>query len=319
MPSSHKTSHKTFVTLFLLMLPPIFWAGNAIVGRLMVGVIPPLTLNFLRWAIALLLLLPFSYKLLLKPVVFMPMWRRYLVLGFLGIGCYNALQYLALVTSSPINVTLVASSIPVFMLVVGLFFFGVKVQPRAALGVGLSILGVIVVVTRGELGSLFTMNLVTGDLLMVLASLCWALYSWLLVRPGARPDPQSLKEHWIHFLFVQIAFGVVCSFAFALMEWAWLDGVIWSHIQWGSSLAVAALYVAIFPGIIAFRAWGLAVERVGPAFAGVVVNTTPLLTALLAMIFLNETPQPYHGLAFLLILSGIVVFQWGRFSDLGRS
>jgi drug/metabolite transporter (DMT)-like permease len=314
-----RSFHKTSATIFLLMLPPLFWAGNAIVGRLMVGVIPPLTLNFLRWFIALLLLLPFSYRLFLKPAIFMPMWRRYLLLGFLGIGCYNALQYLALVTSSPINVTLVASSIPVFMLVIGLFFFGVKVRPPAALGVSLSISGVIVVVTRGDFASFFTMNPVTGDLLMVLASLCWALYSWLLVRPGERPDPQSLKDHWIHFLFVQIAFGVVCSLVFALLEWAWLDAPLSSHIEWGSSLVMGALYVAIFPGIIAFRAWGLAVERVGPAFAGVVVNTTPLLTALLAMIFLNETPQLYHVLAFTLILGGILVFQWGRFLDLGRS
>ena len=162
-----RSSHKIFVTIFLLMLPPLFWAGNAIVGRLMVGVIPPLTLNFLRWAIALLLLLPFSYGLFFKTSVFMPLWRRYLALGFFGIGCYNALQYMALVTSSPINVTLVASSIPVFMLLVGFFFFGVTVRLKAALGVGLSILGVVVVVSRGDLVALFSMNLVAGDLLMV--------------------------------------------------------------------------------------------------------------------------------------------------------
>jgi drug/metabolite transporter (DMT)-like permease len=120
-------------------------------------------------------------------------------------------------------------------------------------------------------------------------------------------------------LFVQIAFGVACSFVFALLEWAWLQEPVIELIQWGPSLALAALYVAIFPGIVAFRAWGLAVERVGPAFAGVVVNTTPLITALLSMAFLNETPEPYHMLAFALILGGIVVFQWGRFSDLGRT
>ncbi|MGA0985129.1 MAG: EamA family transporter, partial [Burkholderiaceae bacterium] len=112
------------------------------------------------------------------------MWRRDLVLGFFGIGCYNALQYMALVTSSPINVTLVASSIPVFMLVVGFFFYGVKVSLKAALGVGLSICGVLMVVSRGDPAALLRMNFVTGDLLMVVASFCWAFYNWLLVRPG---------------------------------------------------------------------------------------------------------------------------------------
>ena len=109
------------------------------------------------------------------------------------------------------------------------------------------------------------------------------------------------------------------SLVFAIIERVWLQEPVLEQIQWGPFLAMAALYVAIFPGIVAFRAWGLAVERVGPAFAGVVVNTTPLITALLSMIFLNETPESYHVLAFALILGGIVVFQWGRFSDLGRS
>src|SRR5215468_2051493 len=97
-------------TILLLTIPPMLWAGNAVVGRLVAPLVPPQALNFLRWAGAFLLLLPFGWPLLRPTSPIWPRMRRYAVLGLLGIGCYNALQYLAVRTSTPINVTLVASS-----------------------------------------------------------------------------------------------------------------------------------------------------------------------------------------------------------------
>ena len=169
------------------------------------------------------------------------------------------------------------------MLVVGFFFYGVKVSLKAALGVGLSICGVLMVVSRGDPAALLHMNFVTGDLLMVVASFCWAFYSWLLVRPGAQPDPQSLKDHWIHFLFVQIAFGVACSLVFAILEWTWLQEPVLEQIQWGRSGYGGSLCRHL-SGIVAFRAWGLAVERVGPAFAGAVFRPRKKLAILRGLV-----------------------------------
>ncbi|MGA0984719.1 MAG: EamA family transporter, partial [Burkholderiaceae bacterium] len=101
-------------------------------------------------------------------------------------------------------------------------------------------------------------------------------------------------------------------FIFAVIDW-WLSLDAWTYkLEWGPTLIAALVYVAIFPGIVAFRAWGLAVQRVGPSFAGVVVNLTPLLAALFSAVFLNENPELYHGLAFLLIVIGIAVFQRAR-------
>ncbi|MES2941611.1 MAG: DMT family transporter, partial [Pseudomonadota bacterium] len=106
-------------TIAMLVLPPLLWAGNAVVGRLVSGLVPPMTLNFLRWALAFFILLPLAHHLLRPSSSLWPHWRRFTLLGLLGVGCYNALQYLALQTSTPLNVTLVASSIPVWMLLVG--------------------------------------------------------------------------------------------------------------------------------------------------------------------------------------------------------
>ena len=107
---------------FLMSLPPLMWAGNAVVGRALVGSVAPMLLNALRWWIALVLLLPLGWRVLRRPTDIATHWKHLALLGLLGVGSYNALQYLALQTSTPINVTLIASSSPVWMLLFGALF-----------------------------------------------------------------------------------------------------------------------------------------------------------------------------------------------------
>src|SRR6478735_4754950 len=126
-------------TILMLTVPPLLWAGNAVVGRVVNGLVPPITLNFLRWALAFVLLLPLAAWVLRPGSVLWTHWRRYAVLGLLGVGCYNALQYLALKTSTPLNVTLVAASMPVWMLGFGVLFFGQRLTVRHVVGAALSI------------------------------------------------------------------------------------------------------------------------------------------------------------------------------------
>ena len=126
-------------TAGLLVIPPLLWAGNAVVGRLVHELIPPITLNFIRWVLAFAILLPFAYGVLRKNSPLWPHWRRYALLGLLGIGLYNALQYMALQTSTPINVTLVGSSMPVWMLAVGALFFGARVTTAVHGGVAVDL------------------------------------------------------------------------------------------------------------------------------------------------------------------------------------
>ena len=178
----------TLPTALLLTVPPLMWAGNAVVGRLAAGLIPPMTLNFLRWVIAFSLLLPFAWQILRPTSGLWPAWRRYLLLGFLGVGCYNALMYLALHTSTPLNVTLVGSSVPIWMLLTGALFFKQRISRMQALGSLLSLVGVMVVLSRGDLTRLAQIQFVPGDFYMVLASIAWAFYSWCLFQPaGSQP------------------------------------------------------------------------------------------------------------------------------------
>ncbi len=292
----------TLRTAAILVVPPLMWAGNAVVGRLVTPLVPPLTLNLLRWVIAFLLLLPLAAWVLRPGSPLWTNWRRYALLGLLGVGVYNAMQYLALRTSTPMNVTLVGASMPAFTLLLGVLFFRQALALRALLGVSLSILGVLIVLSHGDLSRLAQVRFVPGDLYMLLATCLWAWYSWLLTRAGE--DPPGLRADWAAFLMVQMVPGLAWAGLFAGAEWVLADP---AAIQWGGPLAAALAFVALGPAILAYRAWGLGVQRVGPAIAGIFSNLTPLFAALMSAAFLGEPPQVHHIAAFALIFGGIVV------------
>lgn len=289
-----------FRTAMLLAVAPLLWAGNAVVGRAVHEMIPPLTLNFLRWLIALLILLPLAYRALRPGSTLWPHWRRFALLGLLGVGLYNSLQYMALQTSQPINVTLVGSSMPVWMLAVGSLCFGARVTRQQLAGALCSMTGVLIVLSRGQWSELLGLRLVPGDVLMLLATIAWSFYSWLLVKTH---EPSDIRGNWAAFLMAQVLFGVVWSGAFAGGEWALSP----QHIDWGWPLALALAYIAVGPALLAYRCWGIGVQRAGPTVAGFFANLTPLFAALMSAAFLGQTPRVHHAAAFVMIVGGIII------------
>jgi drug/metabolite transporter (DMT)-like permease len=297
------TQKLTPSTAVLLTVPPLLWAGNAVVGRLVRDAVPPMTLNLLRWAIAFLVLLPIAWSTLRAPAVragVRARWGRYALLGLLGIGMYNSLQYLALRSSTPINVTLVASGVPVWMMLVGRLFYGVAVRPAQVAGALLSIAGVLVVLCRGDVAGLLALRLVAGDLFMILATIAWSFYSWMLLQPQDEP---ALRANWAAFLAVQVGFGMLWSGAFSGAEWT-----LGAHpIAWSGRLGAALLFVGVGPAVLAYAMWGAGIRRGGPGLGSFFMNLTPLFAALLSSAFLGEAPHAFHALAFGLIVAGIVV------------
>lgn len=289
----------TLPVALLLTVPPLMWAGNAVVGRAVADLIPPMTLNFFRWVIAFAILLPLTWQVLKPQSSLWTNWKRYAVLGLLGVGSYNALQYLALHTSTALNVTLVGASMPMWMLATGAMFFRQRITRMQGVGALLSMAGVLVVLSRGQLAWLAHVQFVPGDFYMVLAAIAWAFYSWILVQPKDAPE---IRSNWAAFLMAQIVFGLVWSGALAGGEWALTD----AGISWGWPLIAALVFVALGPALLAYRCYGLGVQRVGPAISGFFSNLTPLFAAVLSAAFLGEPPQLYHAAAFVLIVGGIV-------------
>lgn len=295
-------------TIVLLTIPPLLWAGNAVVGRLAAAWIPPITFNLLRWLIAFALLVPLASWVLRPSSPLWREWRRFALLGLFAVAGYNMLQYLALHTSTPLNVTLVASSMPVWMMLVGRLFFGAPVQRQQLAGAALSLTGVLVVLSQGRWANLLQLQFVPGDAWMLAAAFTWACYSWLLTRRDESPE---IRRDWAAFLLAQTVFGLISASALAGVEWVWLTAAppagMPTTIHWSWTLAAVLLFVAVGPSIIAYRCWGTGVQRAGPTVAGFFTNLTPLFAAVMSSLLLGETPQGYHGLAFALIVAGIAV------------
>ena len=294
--------------VLLLTVPPLMWAGNAIVGRLMVGEVPPLMLNFMRWVLAAALLLPLGWRVLRQFRLVRERLGYFVLIGLLGVGLYNALQYLALVTSSPINVTLVASSLPLWMLAVGMLFFGERPSGRQLGAATLSLCGVLVVIGRGSWDMLMGVRLVPGDVYIVCAIIGWAFYSWLLARPPASMrSPQRPTEadgwDWAGVLLLQTLVGSLAAGLMAAGEQA-LGA---APVRWSGGVFAAWLFVSLGASIVAYRCWGLAVAQAGPAVAAFFGNLTPVFAALMSAALLGDPPRAYHVLAFALIVAGIAL------------
>ena len=209
------TSRLTPSTAALLVLPPLFWAGNAVVGRALVGHFPPLALSFWRWALAFAILLPFAARV--DPGAsrgtIRTHWRALVVLSFLGVACYNSLQYLALQTSGAVNATLIGASGPVAGLLIGAAFYQARVTHRQWIGAALSAAGVLWVIARGDLANLLALRFAMGDLIMLVATVLWSFYTWMLRRQRP-PLPMTA------FLAVQIGLGALMILPLYLIELA---------------------------------------------------------------------------------------------------
>jgi len=293
-------SNLSLTTALMLSTPALLWAANALVGRWIHEQVPPLTLNLLRWVLAFVILLPLAWRFLRPDGPIWPHWRRLAVLGLLSIGAYNTLQYMALHTSNAVNVTLVAGSMPVWTLLLGRLLHGQAISGRQWLGAVLSIGGVLLVLCRGQWSVLMQLRFVPGDAYVLLATLCWSLYSWMLARPS---EPSELRGDWAGFLMAQILFGLVWSGLFAGAEWTLGS----PQILWSGPVVAAVVFIAVGPAVLAYRFWGMGVQRAGPQIAAFFSNLSPLFAALLSTLLLGEAPQIFHLVAFVMIVGGIVV------------
>lgn len=291
-----------------LLLATLLWAGNSVVGRAMTHDIPPQALSFWRWVVALLVVLPFTWRGVWqhRAEVGQHFWR-FCGLGALGIAGYNSFQYWALSVSPVINVVLVGSSLPLVMLPLAILFLGERMSGRAVGGIFLSMLAVLVVIGRGRLDNLLALQVAQGDLIMLGGVVVWALYTLLLRKTPLRmPGMVSLT--------VQIALGLWVILPFYGWEMLQLSKV--SVPALGFSLTVPVgltlLYVGVFPSLVSYYCWGRGVHLAGAARAGVFINFIPVFAALLAILFLHESFHLYHAVAFILLLMGVFMVNQQR-------
>ena len=281
----------------LLTLVPLFWGGNAVVGRGMTEFISPITLAWTRWTVAFLLILPFALPSVRRDwQTIRSSWKMLLLLSLLGITIFNTLFYVALQTTQAINAALMQSAGPAVIVLLSWWWFGERTNQRQWLGLSLCFLGVGLVLFQGSWEVLQKFELVPGDLWLLPAVLAYASYTTLLrIKPAI-----SLMS----FLAVTFALGGSMLIPLMLLEWYWV-GLPQGSLQ----LAWAVGYVSIFPSILAFLFWNRGVELIGPNLGGLFINLVPVFASLLAIIFLGESFQWYHAGGMLLVLSGMLLFR----------
>jgi drug/metabolite transporter (DMT)-like permease len=281
-------------TAYLLMtLTALFWGGNFIIGGAATGVIPPLTLAWARWTGAALLILPFVWRHLRAD---WPEIRRHAgfiaLLGCLGAGLFNTLQYVALTSMTAVTGSVINSAGPVIIAVACWLIVGDRLRLTQVLGIGISLGGVLAVVARGDVTHLPALGQSVGEIIMLIGLVAWGVYTALLrFRP---------RIHWLSF--AACTYVVASLINTPLMLWEVASG---AAPPLTISVILSVSYVAIFPSLISYHLFNLAVESIGGARASAFFHITPIMTALLAFAFLGETLQLYHVIGFALIIGGV--------------
>jgi len=278
----------------MMLLPPLFWGGNAVAGRMAAGLVPPLSLAFWRWLFAFLLLLPFGLpRVLAQTDRVRRHWKLLCLLSLSSVTAYNSFLYVALTTTTAVNATLVSAAIPVGIVSLSWLWFREGVGLRQAAGIILSLGGVLLVIARGDLQALLSLSLHVGDLWALAAVASWSLFSVVLRRYPTGLDSLAL-------LTVQVGLGTLFILPLYLGELAMGKSF---DLSWTAAGLIA--YVAVFPSLVAYGLWNLGVTRLGASSAGLYVNLIPVFTALLAIPMLGESFHWFHGFGMALIFVGI--------------
>lgn len=278
----------------LLSLAPLFWAGNVVIGRAMRHDIPPVATNFWRWTIAGAILLPLAAgELRAQWPAIRRHWRVLAGFGLLGVTLFNTLSYVGLQWTTATNAALLNSTIPVMVTLASWLLLREPLSVRQALGIGVSLLGVLTILLEGSAARLLSLSFNRGDLVLLLAMALWALYTLLLRR---RPRELSAAG----FLGAIICFGLP---PLALLYAAELASG--ARFTPAPSTAAALVYYAVFPSILAFLCFNHGVAAIGAARASLFIHLFPVYTVVLSGIVLGEFPQLYHLVGIAMVLLGI--------------
>jgi drug/metabolite transporter (DMT)-like permease len=280
--------------MLLLSLTALMWGGNSVAGRLAVGEISPMALVFWRWALACVPLLIVARANLKADIeIIRPRWRYIALAAILGFTAFNSLFYISAHQTSAVNISILQGIIPGVVVIGAWCFYGIRLRSLQAVGVLITMAGVVVIAARGDWATLRTLDFNFGDVLMIVAAVLYATYILLLRR-----RPAAVTSIGLFTAMAVVAF--VTSAPLLIIEIA--EG----QFFWPSAKGLAVLaYVALFPSLISQIFFMRGVQLIGPSRAGVFVNLVPIFGALLAVLLLGEPFAFYHAASLCMVLAGL--------------
>jgi len=281
----------------MLVLATLFWAGNFIVGKAaFVEDIPPMSLVFFRWLLVWLILLPFTYKEIIKykEIIFKNLPLLFF-LALTSVGLFNSFTYLALVHTQVINASLFNTAIPAMIILLCFIFKIEKTNRFQIMGLILSVLGILSIITKLDFNILLSLNFNKGDIIMIGGVITWGLYSSFLKKKKFTLPLLTL----VHILCTFGLLFILPQFLFEISQ-----GKI---IKFDINLSYILIYLALFPSIGSYYCWAGAVSIIGANRAGIFLSLIPLFSTILAMFFFNENFYFFHFIGSVLIVLGLIL------------
>ena len=294
--SRAKDQFKAGLPYILLMIAPLCWAGNIVLARGVIEIIPPVSLAFWRWTIAFIILLPLVWKFAKQDWGLMiTHWKIMIFLSLTGISLFNVLLYTAVHTTTAINGALIQTVMPAAIILISVMLFNDKINRIQATGVSLCAIGTALVVLHGKFSNFLSLSFKQGDLLMIIAVIFYALYSACLrKRPNIHP---------LSFLVYTFGIGALFLSPFYIWEMAYIDAG-----ELNKNFVFSILYVAIFPSIVGYFCWNKGIEMIGANRGGLFINLIPVFASLMAIVWLNESLMLFHVVGMGLIFMGMILF-----------
>ena len=279
----------------MLVCATLFWSGNFIVGKFaFLENIPPLSLVFYRWLLVWIILLPFTYKEIIKykdtifnnlPLLFF--------LGFTSVGLFNSFTYLSLIHTQVINSTLFNTAIPAVIILLCFLFKIEKTNKFQILGLIISVLGILSIITKLDIKIFLSLNFNKGDIIMIGGVITWGIYSTLLKK-------KKFTLPLLTLVHVICTFGLICVFPQFFYEFS--QGQI---IEFNTNLFYILIFLALFPSIGSYYCWAGAVSIIGANRAGIFLSLIPLFSTIMAIAFYKEQFQFFHLIGAILIIIGL--------------
>ncbi len=291
-----------------LALCTLFWAGNAVASKLAVGHISPMLLTLLRWVLAVAILIAIGYRQFLADFAAMKGKLFFIaVLGALGFAGFNLLFYTAANYTTAVNISIAQAGVPAVIFIANFILFRLRVSLLQVLGFVLSLFGVALTASRGDLATLLTLTVNRGDAFILIAITLYGLYAVALrFKPSV---------HWKSLMLVMSSAALVTTLPFAYAEYQGGSAIVPDLVGW-----LVVVYTAIFPAILAQAFFMAGVEIIGANRAGIFVNLVPVTGTLLSVLILREILAPYHFLALAFVICGIVLAEIsGRRMHVGQS
>ncbi|MBK0166806.1 DMT family transporter [Klebsiella sp. S69] len=288
------STRQLIMTILFFVIPPLFWAGNYIVGRAIRNDVPPVTLTFVRWLIALAIVLPFATPHIIRDYrQYIQHPLRIIAVSLSGIAVFSLLVYYGLHYTSGTNALLLNSCVPVLITLFSCLFFKARLNHLQMISVIISCCGVLTIILKGDLSALFHLEFSSGDLLLLAAMACFAFYTlWL------RKLPADINK--LGLLGMQVIITLIAITPLFFREYFY-----GTQVNWNSVTISGVIFLGIFPSFVSYLFYGCCVEAVGASRAGLSIHLIPVFGVVLSVIFLGEHIQLFHIMGISIILSGV--------------